>query len=112
MEVSGQLHAPVAVPQGETRYPLDRRLGGPQNRFGHGGEEKNSQPLPGLEPPNIQPVAQRYTTTLFKEVLQIQVLAGAWGILLTMKPEMCDFNDGTSLQVIPMESGDEWVRTS
>jgi hypothetical protein len=29
---------------------LDRRLGGPQSRSGHsGGEEKNSQPLPGLE---------------------------------------------------------------
>jgi hypothetical protein len=26
-------------------YPLGRRLGGPQNRFGCGGEEKNSQPL-------------------------------------------------------------------
>jgi hypothetical protein len=43
-------------------YPLDRRLGGPQCRSGRGGEEKNSQPLPGLEPPIIQPVAQRYTT--------------------------------------------------
>jgi hypothetical protein len=32
------------------RYPLDRRLGGLQSRSGHGGEEKNSQPLPGLEP--------------------------------------------------------------
>jgi len=32
-------------------YPLDRRLDGPQNLSGHGGEEKNSQPLPGLEPP-------------------------------------------------------------
>jgi len=37
-------------------HPLDRRLGGPQNRSGGGGEEKNSQPLPGLEPPIIQPV--------------------------------------------------------
>jgi hypothetical protein len=27
------------------RYPLDRRLGGPQSRSGRGGEEKNSQPL-------------------------------------------------------------------
>jgi hypothetical protein len=36
---------------------LDRRLGGPQNQYGHGGEEKNSQPLPGLEPPIIQPIA-------------------------------------------------------
>jgi hypothetical protein len=31
-------------------YPLDRRLGGPQSQSGHGGEEKNSQPLPGLIP--------------------------------------------------------------
>jgi hypothetical protein len=45
-------------------YPLDRRLGEPQSRSGHGGEDKNSQPLPGLEPPIIQPVALRYTTEL------------------------------------------------
>jgi hypothetical protein len=57
-------HQPL-YPQGEsTWYPLDRRLGGPQSRSGHGGEEKNSQPLPGLEPPIIQPVAQRYTMEL------------------------------------------------
>jgi hypothetical protein len=50
-------------PQGRSPwYPLDRKLGGPQSRSGRGGEEKNSQPLPGLEPPIIQPVAQRYTT--------------------------------------------------
>jgi hypothetical protein len=41
-------------------YPLDRRLGGAQSRSGRGGEEKNSQPLLGLEPPIIQPIAQRY----------------------------------------------------
>jgi hypothetical protein len=45
-------------------YPMDRRLGGFQNQSGHGGEEKNFQPLPGLEPPIIQHVAQRYTTEL------------------------------------------------
>jgi hypothetical protein len=45
-------------------YPLDRRLGGPQSRYGRGGEEKNFQPLPRLEPPIIQPVAQRNTTEL------------------------------------------------
>jgi hypothetical protein len=32
------------------RYPLDRRLGGPQSCSGRGGEEKNSQPPPGIEP--------------------------------------------------------------
>jgi hypothetical protein len=41
------------------------RLVGPQSRSGRGGEEKNSHPLPGLEPPNIQPVAQRCTTELY-----------------------------------------------
>jgi hypothetical protein len=38
-------------PQGKNPwYPLDRRLGGPQNRSGRGGEEKTSQPPPGIEP--------------------------------------------------------------
>jgi len=32
-------------PQGKSPwYPLNRRLGEPQNRSGRGGEEKNSQP--------------------------------------------------------------------
>jgi hypothetical protein len=58
MEVSGQLHTPA----GKTPwYPLYRRLGGAQSRS---GVEKNSQPLPVLEPPIIQSVAQRYTTEL------------------------------------------------
>jgi hypothetical protein len=33
-------------------YPLDRRLGGPQSRSGRGGEEKDSQPPPGIKPYN------------------------------------------------------------
>jgi hypothetical protein len=45
-------------------YPLYSRLGGPQSRSGRGGEEKNSQPLPGFEPPIVQPLAQRYTIEL------------------------------------------------
>jgi hypothetical protein len=41
-------------PQGKSSwYPLDRRLGGPQSRSVCCSEEKNSQPLPGLEPPVI-----------------------------------------------------------
>jgi hypothetical protein len=51
MEVSGQLHAPAALPPGKRPwYPLDRRLGGPQSRSGRGGEEKNSQPPPESNP--------------------------------------------------------------
>jgi hypothetical protein len=38
-------------PQGKSpRYPLDRRLGEPQSRFGLDVEEKTSQPPPGIEP--------------------------------------------------------------
>jgi hypothetical protein len=65
MEVSRQLHAPAVLLHGSTQYPLDRRLGGPESQSGRGGEEKNFQPLPGLELPIMQPVAQRYTTELF-----------------------------------------------
>jgi hypothetical protein len=37
---------------------------GPRAQSERGGEEKNSYHLPGLEPPFIQPVAQRYKTEL------------------------------------------------
>jgi hypothetical protein len=37
-------------PQGKiSRYALGRRVVGPQSRYGRGGEEKNSLPLPGIE---------------------------------------------------------------
>jgi hypothetical protein len=46
-------------------YLAGWKAGSSQSRSGRGGEEKNSQPLPGLEPPTInQPVDQRYTTEL------------------------------------------------
>jgi hypothetical protein len=32
MGVGGHGHAPAALPPGKTRYPLYRRLGGPQSR--------------------------------------------------------------------------------
>jgi hypothetical protein len=67
MEVSSQLHAHAALPPGkELLYPLDRRLDGPQNRSGHGGEEKTSQPLAGLETYIIQPVVGRNNRRLEK----------------------------------------------
>jgi hypothetical protein len=45
------------------RYPLDRRLGGPQSRSRRGGEENILVP-PGdsnSDPSVVQPVASRYT---------------------------------------------------
>jgi hypothetical protein len=59
-------------PQGKSPwYPLERRVGRPQSRSGRGGEEKNSQTVPGLEPLIIQPVDQRYTTELSRLVIYI-----------------------------------------
>ena len=43
----------------ETRYPLYRRLGGPQERSGE--VRKISPPPPGFDPRTVQPVASRYT---------------------------------------------------
>jgi hypothetical protein len=55
MEVSGQFQAPLPHSQGKSPwYPLDRRLGGSQSRSGRGGEEKNIQPPPEIEPYNSE----------------------------------------------------------
>ena len=47
-----------SLPPGKTRYPLYRRLGGPQDRSGQ--ERKISSP-PSFDPRTVQPVASRYT---------------------------------------------------
>jgi hypothetical protein len=55
MEVSGQLHSPAALlPRKEPLVPLGSRLGGPQSRSGHCGEQTNRTPV-------VQPVARRCT---------------------------------------------------
>jgi hypothetical protein len=43
---------PGALPPEERapRYPLDRRLGGPQSRSGHGGEQKKIPTPAGKKP--------------------------------------------------------------
>jgi hypothetical protein len=57
---------------------------------GRGGEEKNSQPLPGLEPPVIQLVAQRYTTELCRYSMLVMFLvrrgwfASCFGFLISV----------------------------
>jgi hypothetical protein len=55
MEMSGQLHASVALSQRKSpQYPLDRRLGGPQSRSGHSEEKKNIPAATGNQTPVIQ----------------------------------------------------------
>ena len=58
MGMGGQRHAPAALPPGKTRYPLRRRLGGPQGRS---GLVRIISPPPGFDPRTVQPLASRYT---------------------------------------------------
>jgi hypothetical protein len=61
MGVGGQRHAPATLPLGKARYPLYKRLGGPQNRS---GQVQKISPLLGFYPRTVQPIATRYTDYL------------------------------------------------
>ena len=54
--VGGQRHASAALPRGQTRYPLYRKLGGAQDRWWG-----KISPPPAFDPRIVQPVASRYT---------------------------------------------------
>ena len=56
--MGGQGHASAAVPPGKSRYPLYRRLGGPQ---GPSGRMRKISPLQGFDPRTVEPVASSYT---------------------------------------------------
>ena len=47
-----------SLPPGKTRYPLYRRLGGPQGRS---GQVRKISTAPGFSPQTVQPVTSRYT---------------------------------------------------
>ena len=46
------------LPEGKTRFPLYRRLGGPQGRS---GQVRKISPPPGFDPRTVQTVGSRYT---------------------------------------------------
>ena len=56
--ISGQRHAPAALPPGKTRYPLYSRLGGLQGRS---GRVWKISPTSGFDPRTVQPVANCHT---------------------------------------------------
>jgi hypothetical protein len=73
------------------KEPFDRRLGGSQSHSGRGGEERNSQPLSGLEPLIIQLATHRYTTELSLDL----------STMSKMKSSLC----------LPQPSSTPWRRT-
>jgi len=52
--MGGQRHVLAALPPEKTRYPLYRRLGGPQRRS---GQVRKISPPPGFDARTVQPVA-------------------------------------------------------
>jgi hypothetical protein len=58
MGLGGERQAPAVLSPGMTRYPLYRRLGGPQERSGQ--LRKISSP-PECDPRTVKPVTIRYT---------------------------------------------------
>jgi hypothetical protein len=58
MEASGQFHTPVALPPAKKPpppAPTNRRLGGPQSRFGRGSEEETAMHLTEIESQSSSP---------------------------------------------------------
>ena len=83
-----------SLPLGKTRYPLYRRLGGPQGRS---GQVRKISPPPDFDPRTVQPVASRYTdyaTRPFEDLCcrlnYVVHVAGNYHPLRALKTE--DFN--------------------
>jgi hypothetical protein len=75
--VSGRLHTPAVFPLGKSpRYPLYRRLGGPQSRSGHYGLERNTFPSPGIEsvaiPTELSRLTERPADIFSSELLVLE----------------------------------------
>ena len=62
MGVGGQHHAPAVLPPGKIRYPLYRRLGGPQGRS---GRVQKIPPPSGFDSRTVQPMMSLYTDYAF-----------------------------------------------
>ena len=104
MMVGGQHHAPAALPPGKTRYPLFRRLGGPQCRS---GRARKTSPPQGFDPRTVQSVASRYTdcaipdpclfmiynVTHFLQEVNFVTPVSSWGLCWRNRPTLVLFDD-------------------
>ena len=99
MGLGVQRHVPRRfTPEKETRYPLYRRLGGPQGRC---GQVRKISPPPGFDSRTVQPVASRYTdyatqpTILYyircKNLLTVDLVNGL-EIIWKIGPQQMQYN--------------------
>ena len=83
------------LPPGKTRYPLYRRLGGPQARF---EEVRKISPPPRLDPRTVQPVATRYNDWAIRptmwEYYWICKLCYRWNKILSLECATIDWARG------------------
>jgi hypothetical protein len=95
-------------PQGKSPwYSLDRSLGGPQSRSRRGGAEKNSQPLPGFEPPIIHHWAIPTPTQINKQIKSSLILQ----LLFNKQISLSEKLHGPSPSNISWNSWWSWNRT-
>jgi hypothetical protein len=80
MGMGDKPHAWAALPPEKTRYPLYRRLGGPQTQF---GQVRKISPLPGYDPRAVQPVTSRYTNwAISSHDFQVNIMSSKWFITI------------------------------
>ena len=64
-----------SLPPWKTRYPLYRKLGGPEDRS---GQVRKISPPPGFDPRVVQPVTSRYTDWATRPTSRPQVRLKCW----------------------------------
>jgi hypothetical protein len=84
--VCGQCNAPATLLPVKTRYPLCRRLGGPQGRSG--GVQKISPP-PQFDPRTVQPVANRYTDYAIPATMYVCMCMCGWDAFQAKSKKNC-----------------------
>jgi hypothetical protein len=96
VEVSGRFHASVVLHPGkELLLPTGEDDGGPQSQSEFGGEEINSQPLPGNKHPLFYPVAQRYTNDLSRLLYEDKPLLNK-----VQRHEHAKLNEGVAISIL------------
>jgi hypothetical protein len=88
MGVGGQPHVLAALPAGNTRYLLRRRLSGPQGRS---GRVRKISPPNGIRSPTVQPVPSRYTDfSIPTHYLRIYIYIYIYIYIAWLIPHACD----------------------
>jgi hypothetical protein len=80
-----------SLPPGKNRYPLYRRLGGPQGRS---GQVRKISPPPGFDPRTVQPVASRHDKDRrYFYVIQWRMsVTWNWLFITPVKPQVTNWN--------------------